>query len=74
MALFMKLVFSHWDISVIARNTLKITVIFPLSDICHDWKKCCNLSGGVALNVWFTTNGMCAKNNTIDICGANKQQ
>jgi len=24
---------------------------------------CCNLSGGVALNVWFTTNGMCAKNN-----------
>ena len=26
---------------------------------------CCNLSGGVALIVWFTTNGMCAKNNTI---------
>jgi len=25
---------------------------------------CCNLSGGVALNVWFTTNGMCVKNNT----------
>jgi len=25
----------------------------------------CNLSGGVALNVWFTTNGMCAKNNNI---------
>ena len=25
---------------------------------------CCNLSVGVALNVWFTTNGMCAKNNT----------
>jgi len=24
---------------------------------------CCNLSVGVALNVWFTTNGMCAKNN-----------
>jgi len=23
---------------------------------------CCNLSGGVALIVWFTTNGMCAKN------------
>jgi len=29
---------------------------------------CCNLSGGVALNVWFTTNGMCAKNNNIDMC------
>ena len=26
---------------------------------------CCNLSGGVALIVWFTTNGMCVKNNTI---------
>ena len=26
---------------------------------------CCNLSGGVALNVWFTTNGMCTKKNNI---------
>jgi len=26
---------------------------------------CCNLSGGVALIVWFTTNGMCMKNNII---------
>jgi len=26
---------------------------------------CCNLSGGVALIVWFTTNGKCVKNNTI---------
>ena len=26
---------------------------------------CCNLSAGVALNARFTTNGMCAKNNTI---------
>jgi len=26
---------------------------------------CCKLSSGVALNVWRTTNGMCAKNNTI---------
>ena len=34
---------------------------------------CCNLSGGVALIVWFTTNGLCVKNNTIHICGANKQ-
>ena len=30
---------------------------------------CCNLSGGVALIVWFTTNRMCGKNNTI-ICVA----
>ena len=27
--------------------------------------ECCNLSGGVALIVRFTTNGMCVKNNTI---------
>ena len=26
---------------------------------------CCNLSGGVALIVWFITNGMCVKNNAI---------
>ena len=26
---------------------------------------CCNLSSGVALNVWFTTNGMYVKNNNI---------
>ena len=26
---------------------------------------CCNLSGGVALIVWFTTNRMCVNNNTI---------
>ena len=26
---------------------------------------CCNLFGGVALIVWFTTNGMCAKNKNI---------
>ena len=33
---------------------------------------CCNPSVGIALNVWFTTNGMCAKNNT-HICDAYKQ-
>jgi len=26
---------------------------------------CCNLSGGIVLIVWFTTNGMCVQNNTI---------
>ena len=26
---------------------------------------CCNISGGVAFNVWFTTNGMCAKTKNI---------
>jgi len=31
------------------------------------WRWCCNLSGGMI--VWFTTNGMCVKNNTI-ICVA----
>ena len=28
-------------------------------------RACCNLSGGIAMIVWFTTNGMCMKNNTI---------
>jgi len=27
----------------------------------------CIVSGGVALIVWFTTNGMCVKKNTIHI-------
>ena len=40
---------------------------------CDLGSLCCNLSGGVALIVWFTTNGMCVKNNTIHMCGANKQ-
>jgi len=31
---------------------------------CAGWS-CCNLSVGVALNAWFTTNRICAKNNTI---------
>ena len=33
--------------------------------ICSDVNWCCNLSVGVALIVWFTTNGMCEKNNNI---------
>ena len=32
--------------------------------ICFEWS-CCNLSDGVALIMWFTTNGMCVKNKTI---------
>ena len=28
---------------------------------------CCNLSGCVALNVWFATDRMCVKNNTIHV-------
>ena len=32
---------------------------------CHALNHCCNLSGGVALIVWFTTNGMCAKNKNV---------
>jgi len=35
----------------------------------HRQSYCCNLSGGVALIVWFTTNEMCVKSNTI-ICAA----
>jgi len=36
-----------------------------VSSIILDAEHCCNLSAGVALIVWFTTNGMCVKNNTI---------
>jgi len=36
--------------------------IFSQFPLCLHY---CNLSGGVALIVWFTTNGMCVKNNTI---------
>jgi len=38
-------------------------LLWVWSSICA--MRCCNLSGGVALIVWFTTNGMCVKNNTI---------
>jgi len=31
----------------------------------NNYLLCCNLSSGVALIVWFTTNGMCAKNKNI---------
>jgi len=37
-----------------------------LPGIISLWSQyCCNLSGGVALIVWFTMNGMCAKNKNI---------
>jgi len=37
--------------------------LFVLAMTLFFW--CFNLSGGVELIVWFTTNGMCVKNNTI---------
>jgi len=44
-------------------TTVSFTLLpFPLLPFLY---YCCNLSGGVALIVWFTTNGMCVKNNTI---------
>ena len=47
------------------KKTYDITMLnkYHLLNWCT-WQ-CCNLSGGVALIVWFTTNGMCVKNNTI---------
>ena len=50
-----------------AEITRKYTLPFNKSVKLH--YNCCNLSGGVALIVWFTTNGMCGKNNTT-ICVA----
>ena len=49
---------------------LQLPVCTLLKAVCKIY--CCKLSVGDALNVRFTTNGMCAKNNT-HICGANKQ-
>ena len=43
---------------------MKLNCILKYSNgIRHTY--CCNLSGGVALIVWFTTNGMRAKNKNI---------
>ena len=39
--------------------------LYPLSRLWMPRRYCCNFSGGVALIVWFTTNGMYVKNNTI---------
>jgi len=41
---------------------LKVKSVISASTFTYH---CCNLSGAVAFNVWFTTNGMCVKNNTI---------
>ena len=51
--LFFLFFYFFWIFTVYISHALMLT------------KFCCNLSGGVALIVWFTTNGMCVKNNTI---------
>jgi len=48
------------DVKVVLCETFTKNVRFVENRRC-----CCNLSAGVALNVRFTTNGMCVKNNTI---------
>jgi len=50
--------FLSLQITTITRGLLSNRVAVSL-------KGCCNLSGGVALIVWCTTNGMCAKNKNI---------
>jgi len=53
-----------------SRNSLRATwAILHRKDVrssnalkYHSLCCCCNLSVDVALNLWFTTNGMCAKN------------
>jgi len=55
------------DVSSTTSNSLKDSKQTLGSDckVLSPYSGCCNLSGGVALIVYFTTNGMCAKNNTI---------
>ena len=47
------------ELSLYAKNVLSVWFVAKRR------RCCCNLPGGVALIVWFTTNGMCVKNNTI---------
>jgi len=47
----------------VATHTLRTTA--PGTGCEGTSSYCCNLSGGVALIVWFTTNGKCVKNNII---------
>jgi len=63
--------FAHMPLGISDRNSGVITQRqnSPGNNVGQSWCYCCKLSGGVALIVWFTTNGMCAKNNTI-ICVA----
>jgi len=48
---------------ITAASVLKINLFRCFASVSTHWA-CCNLSVGVAFNVRFTTNGMCAKNNT----------
>jgi len=43
---------SHAGFSLRTKNVRSVRFIVKR-------RGCCNLSVGVALNVWFTTNGMC---------------
>jgi len=57
------------SLSLLFRSIAKIVRKWrnlQMISMSQEWRwKCCNLSGGVALIVWFTTNGMCVKNNII---------
>jgi len=53
------------DVEVVPSSGLHTKNVRSVWFVVKKWGCCCNLSGGVALIVWFTTNGMCVKNNTI---------
>ena len=54
-----------------SKNYHKSQQEFKSAKLTRNWY-CCNLSGSIALIVWFTMNGMCVKNKNI--CGMNKQE
>ena len=61
MSIKMHFLFSRLD--KFTENLELSVIIMESGSTRASW--CCNLSGGVALIVWFTTNGMCAKNENI---------
>jgi len=62
------------DIGIVVKSMLESFALMTCRSSGIHQCECYNLSFGLALNARFTTNGMCAKNNTIySICGANKQ-
>jgi len=48
-----------------ARFSLHTKNVWSLRFVVKRRGCCCNLSGGIALTVWFTMNGMCTKNNNM---------
>ena len=62
--------FNKFDCRLFLSKFIEIAFYLSLSlsviskSLAQPWCKCCNLSVSIALNMCFTTNGMCMTNNT----------